>query len=60
MKLPLETISGTIWAGVIIAIVLGFLVSIIPGAGWMVASLVVLILWAIMFSLLVKPTPPRT
>ena len=60
MKLPIETISGTIWAGIVIAAVLAFLVNIIPGAGAAVAMLVVLVLWAIMFALLSKPTPPRT
>jgi hypothetical protein len=60
MKLPLETISGTIWAGIIWAAVLAFLVAIIPGVGAGVAILVVLALWVIMGLLLVKPTPPKT
>jgi len=60
MKLPLETISGTIWAGIIIAAVLAFLVNIIAGAGAWVAILVVLLLWILMGGLLVKPTPPET
>lgn len=60
MKLPLETISGTIWAGVIMAAILAFIVAIIPGAGAGIAILVVLVLWIIMFLLLVKPTPPKT
>ena len=60
MKLPLETISGTIWAGIIVAALLAFLINIIPGAGVTVATLLVLVMWVVMFLLLVKPTPPRT
>jgi|GEM_PF-4717638 uncharacterized membrane protein len=59
MKLPVETISGTIWAGVIIAIILGLVVSLIPGVGWMIASAIVLLLWLILFGLLSGPTPAR-
>jgi hypothetical protein len=61
MKLPLETMSGTIWAGIIIAGILALVVNLIGGgAGVGVAILIVLVLWIIMFGLLIKPTPPRT
>ncbi len=60
MKLPLETISGTIWAGIITAALLAFIINIIPGAGVSIAILIVLVLWVILFLLMVKPTPPRT
>ncbi|HLQ35485.1 MAG TPA: hypothetical protein VK457_22585 [Chloroflexota bacterium] len=59
MKLPLETISGTIWAGVIITALLALLTNVIP-SGYNIAMLVVLLIWAGMFGLLVKPTPPKT
>ncbi|HLY67655.1 MAG TPA: hypothetical protein VKU60_19105 [Chloroflexota bacterium] len=59
MKLPLETISGTIWAGIIIAALLALVAGIIPG-GWMLDVVIILIIWLVMFGLLVKPTPPKT
>ena len=63
MKLPFETMSGTIWAGIFWAAVLPFLVAIIPGGmagGIGVALAVVIVLWLILFGLMSKPTPPKT
>lgn len=63
MKLPLETMSGTIWAGIIWAAILPFLVAIIPGGmsgGIGITLAVVIILWLVLFALMAKPTPPKT
>ena len=57
MKLPIETISGTIWAGVIIAALLALITNVIP-SGYNIAMLVVLLIWAVMLGLLRGPKMP--
>jgi hypothetical protein len=57
LKNPLETISGTIWAGVILTAILALITNLIP-SGYNIAMLVVLVLWAVMFGWLRQPTMP--
>ena len=57
MKLPLETISGTIWGGVILTAILALLTNVIP-RGYNIVMLIVLLLWAVLFGLMRKPTMP--
>jgi len=57
MKNPLDSISGTIWSGVILTIILAF-ISFAISKGYNLAMLVVLILWAVLFGLMRKPTMP--
>ncbi|HVA26499.1 MAG TPA: hypothetical protein VMW62_19180 [Chloroflexota bacterium] len=57
MKNPVDSISGTIWSGVILTIVLAFL-SLAVSKGYNLAMLIVLILWGVLFGLMRKPTMP--
>jgi len=57
MKNPLDSISGTIWSGVILAAILA-LITFTIGGGYNVVMLIVLVLWAILFGLMRKPTMP--
>lgn len=59
MKLPLETQTATVVAGVILTAVFALLVNVVPGGmsgGVGVVNFLVLLLWLGMFGLLRKPS----
>ena len=59
MKLPIEGMTSTVVSGVILTVLFALIANMMSG-GWLIDIVLVLVVWAIMFSLLVKPTPPKS
>ncbi len=55
MKLPLETMSGTVVAGVILTALFALIANVMSG-GYAVDIVIILVLWLGMFGLLSKPS----
>jgi hypothetical protein len=55
MKTPLDTMSGTVWAGLILTVIFVLIAFNVP-RGWVVDLVLIAIIWLGMFGLLRKPS----